>query len=546
MPSLKQSLEGKDLGHIRIVAELWGVEIQAQDALDGIKQISPALLDSELVRDIFEALPESAQNAVRDLQSERGRLGWSLFARKYGKVRKIGPARRDKEAVHRDPQSTSELLWYRGLIARDFFDGRGGPQEFAYIPEDLLSLLPLAKQETTDVFGRPARPAERKEVIAASDRILDEACTLLASLRMGMDETAVEEAEYWRTPPTMLMGLLRSAGILDAEDKPNPEAVRQFLEAERGEAMKQLVSAWLSSENFNELRLLPGLRVEGKWKNDALQSRHFLLGILRALPEGNWWNLASLVADIKERRADFQRPSGDYDSWYLVEEESGDYLRGFEHWDRVDGELIAFLVRGPLHWLGILDLGAAESGEDGISFRFNGWAKDLLSGRTPNGLGEEGDKLNVDSQGQIQASRSVPRAVRYQVARFCSWEEPKKGLYRYRLEAASLQRAKFAGLDISQLLKLLKSQASTDIAPNLLQALKRWEKEGTQAKMKEMIVLRLTSAGMLKALRASRAARYLGEPLGPNAIEVKAGARQQVMRVLTELGYLGEFQDEES
>lgn len=368
MPSLKQSLEGKDLGHILIVAELWGVDLQAQDALDAIKQLSPTLLNSELVQDVHEALPEEAQKALGELKSERGRLPWGQFTRKYGKVRKIGQARRDKEAVHRDPKSTSELLWYRGLIARDFFDSSSGPREYAYIPEDLLALLPVGNQKQLDIFGRPARPTERTHIIAANYRILDEACTLLASLRMGADKDAVNLAEDWLMPPKVHMALLHSAGILDARDKPAPEAVRNFLEADRGEALKQLASAWLSSEGFNELRLLPGLLIEGKWINDPLQTRHFLLEILQALPEGKWWNLASLIADIKERRADFQRSAGDYDSWYLRDVESGDYLRGFEYWDQVDGALIAFLVRGPLHWLGILDLAAPEKGVEGISF----------------------------------------------------------------------------------------------------------------------------------------------------------------------------------
>jgi len=52
-------------------------------------------------------------------------------------------------------------LWYRALLARAFFDTPGGPQEFAYIPTDLLSLLPVS-QGTADLqLGRPATPAER-------------------------------------------------------------------------------------------------------------------------------------------------------------------------------------------------------------------------------------------------------------------------------------------------------------------------------------------------------------------------------------------------
>ena len=45
---------------------------------------------------------------------------------------------------------------------------------------------------------------------------------------------------------------------------------------------------------------------------------------------------------------------------------------------------------------------------------------------------------------------------------------------------------------------------------------------------------------MLKELRASRAARYLGDPLGPTVIIVKAGAWEKVIGALAELGYLAE------
>ena len=36
----------------------------------------------------------------------------------------------------------------------------------------------------------------------------------------------------------------------------------------------------------------------------------------------------------------------------------GDYLRGFSTWDEVDGALVRFLITGPMHWLGLVDLAA--------------------------------------------------------------------------------------------------------------------------------------------------------------------------------------------
>jgi hypothetical protein len=113
----------------------------------------------------------------------------------------------------------------------------------------------------------------------------------------------------------------------------------------------------------------------------------------------------------------------------------------------------------------------------------------------------------------------------------------------YLISAAALEQARKQGLKVSQLLALLKANSSAPLPPNLLQALKRWEQQGTQARLQATLVLRLGSAAALKALRASKAARYLGEPLGPTAVVVKPGASQQVLGALLELGYLGELEE---
>ena len=50
-------------------------------------------------------------------------------------------------------------------------------------------------------------------------------------------------------------------------------------------------------------------------------------------------------------------------------EASGEYLRGFEHWDEVDGRLIRYIITGPLHWLGVLDLARPEAEQEVTAFR---------------------------------------------------------------------------------------------------------------------------------------------------------------------------------
>jgi hypothetical protein len=96
------------------------------------------------------------------------------------------------------------------------------------------------------------------------------------------------------------------------------------------------------------------------------------------------------------------------------------------------------------------------------------------------------------------------------------------------------------GLTVSQLLVLLNRYAKA-MPPSLVKALERWDKNGSEARMERLVILRVTSMEVLQALRKSRAGRFLGEPLGPTTIALKPGATQKVLAVLAELGYLGEI-----
>jgi hypothetical protein len=167
----------------------------------------------------------------------------------------------------------------------------------------------------------------------------------------------------------------------------------------------------------------------------------------------------------------------------------------------------------------------------------------LLKGKSPKASQTETGKVKVDSQGKLLVPRLAPRVVRYQLARFSAWLAPKTEAYVYQITAKSLEAARKQGLKVAQLVTLLKANSASSLPPNLLQALKRWEQNGSQIRLSAALVLRVQSAAALKALRASKAARYLGEPLGPTAITVKHGAGQNVLQVLTELGYLGELEE---
>ncbi len=541
MPDLAESLQGRDLGHLRIIAELWGIKLDEQDIHSATPHLTKSLLNKSNVDEMVSSLASGSRIALEDLAQHTARLPWAQFTRTYGEVREMGSAKRDRERPYENPISAVEDLWYRAFVARAFFDSPAGPEEFAYIPDDLLALIPRSAGADNPLMARQASAMEYERVFLANDRILDHACTYLAALRLGNtlpDSFLTPTGEQLTS--ILLKSILSANGLLDEAGTPLPEPVRIFLESRRSDALLQLFCAWKHSTQINELRLLPDLNVEGNWENDPLRTRLVILGYLSTLPADTWWNVGSFISAIKQRNPDFQRPAGDYDSWFIRRKADGEYLRGFEHWDEVDGRLISYLLAGPLHWLGVLDLARPEAGQEVTAFRLSGWSRALLQEESPKGFPPEEEPLIARSDARVSARRLVPRRVRYQLARFCEWEKETPDEYQYRVSSTSLSRARQQGLTVSQLITMLNRYAKA-VPPSLIKALERWEKQGSEVRLEKMVVLRVASEDILLALRKSRASRFLGEPLGPSTIAVKPGAIEKVLGVLAELGYLGEI-----
>ena len=569
MPSLAQTLPSNDIGLLRIIASFWGIELTSSDPAEAVIELAESLCDAELLEEVVSTLPEAGRSALEALEVENGRMPWVVFARRFGELREMGPGKRDRDLPHQHPVSAAEILWYRGLLAKVFLNGENGPQEFALIPDDLFMALdfaglvppapvvvpPLDQLDLTHepddlqseagnilpgkidgaVLGRPASPSEKAVPLNAGDHILDDACTYLSALRMGL------EPPVMRIPLSTLREFLLVSGIVTATG-PNAAEVKAFLESPRDKALVVLRKSWQESETFNELRQLPGLAFEGGWTNQPLAARELLLGLLENIPEGQWWSLPAFVRDLKDKFADFQRPAGDYDSWFIKRESDGVYLRGFANWDEVEGALVRYLITGPLYWLGFFDLAVPEEGVAPSAFRKHiDRSRSKVSSPPP----AESVKLTVTSQGKIIIPRLVSLAVRYQVARFCELDAEKDQEYHYRVTSASLKLAGTQGLKAEHLLGILRKQSSSPLPPPFIKALQRWDRNGAEAQVESLVVLKVSRPEVLNELRNSKAARFLGEPLGPTTVVIQPGAQARVMSALAELGILAEGRLEE-
>lgn len=534
MPDLEQSLLHADIGHLRIVAELWGLELESTEADSAREELCASLLDLEAVAETLEILPAESRSVLDELIRSKGKIEWSVFERKYGAMREMGAGKRDRERPHLKPVSISETLYYRGLLAKAFFETEKGAQEFAYIPDDLFTIVKheIHKEHEggkDEPLGRPATPAEKAHEIRATDHILDDATTYLAALRVGEFSGPHIKRD--------IQALLETAGLIKG-DVLHPEAVKKFLESSRADALTMLYDAWLASTTFDELRLIPGILCEGEWQNQALVTREFLMNLIAGIPPGKWWSLPAFVKGIKENYPDYQRPAGDYDSWFIKRESDGQFLRGFAYWDSVDGALIKRFIQ-ILHLLGKANLAAPEAGKEATAFlllsAFNETKEESAALNAP-----KGGKITVSSNGRIAISRAFSRAVRYQLARFCEWDEPQSDDYFYRVTAESLKRAAEQGLQAGQLLALLVKYTNGAVPPALVKALKRWDANGAEARVESLLVLRVSKPETMEEMRKSKAGKYFGEILSPTAVIVKSGAVQKVLAELAELGLLAE------
>ncbi|NIM96148.1 MAG: hypothetical protein GTO18_20820 [Anaerolineales bacterium] len=531
MKSLFHSLQDYDIGHLRVIAELWGLEFPGGSSVDVAEILSKQMLKKTLLMEIIESLPAIASEALKTLILQDGSAPLADYSRSFGGIREMGPGRRDREKPWRDPTSPLEILWYRGLIGRAFAESSSGVQEFAFIPNDLMEKLPVPEVDTHQTFGYPIpEPAIVQQV---STNAVDDAITLLADLRCTPSRIMPIEAERsiklnpllrQHRSTDLLLNLLTEATVLKAKPwTPDPEALKVFLEHSRIEVLHLLLSQWSESESWNDLQHVPGLDAAGgNWPNDPLQTRQAVLDILSALPLEQWWSIDGFIRAIHEERPGFQRPAGDFDSWYLQDPATGEFLDGFSRWGEVEGRLLRYIISGPLHWLGAVDLGMQTQSGGYSAFRLNPLIGSLLHDLTIPRITQPEGPVSIYPDGKIRMSRYAALTDRYQIARICECTGWVHDEYHFQVSPSSLQSATDQGLELNHIFSILKTACDNPIPKSLIDAIHRWGTQGCEAILEQTYVLRVKNPDLLEGIQSNRkTARYLKEILGPNTVIVR-------------------------
>jgi hypothetical protein len=316
--------------------------------------------------------------------------------------------------------------------------------------------------------------------------------------------------------------------------------VKGWLTAPQTQQLAALQEAWRDDATWNDLCAVPSLtceRVES-WlpRYDPAAVRQRILALLGRCPLDASWTLASFVTAAKEVDPDFQRPDGDYSSWYIRDADHGVYLTGYESWDRVEGVLIADLLMCPARWLGVV---AVAETEDGARCRVTETGARFL-GLLPAKPGEPDTlptSLVVHGDFRIEVPAPVNLYNRFQLQRFAELESAVPCWYR--LTAASLGRALSRGVQVDQILAFLQQASTRPVPPRVVGQLRLWASRLGQASLEEIAVLRVQDERSLKELKVLPETRSLiGRPLTPTSALVRKQDLPRLRRELRMLGYL--------
>ncbi len=573
MHDLRRSLVDYDLAMLRALARNRGVALATNVQGEAVDQLAAALREPLSVRTALAHLSPSARRALDALLAAGGRMRAPQFARAFGQVRPTGPGRLEREEPWRHPANPAEELWYAGLIFRAFADEVGGPGEFVFLPDDLRPLLPPPQLEPPgfplDIVPPPAGAlaAAAGGGEAHSPLVLDLFAYLVyiqnhhvrpyADPRPGEGRLARRDhaalCDRLASSDEARLVLLRHLAVRlgfvvqhDALLSLAPPAVKRWLAASPDRQLATLQEAWRDDPTWIDLCHVPALACDEatSWlqRYDPLLARQALLALLARCPPDAWWSVDSFVLAVKEIHPDFQRPDGDYTSWYIRDAGSGEYLSGFSSWDAVEGALIVDLLTRALHWLHVVDL---ATGQGGLACRLTAAGLRFLglAGAEPEAPPSPPILIRPDMS--IDLPHPANLYTCFQVERFADPLSPRApGIQggeqrRYRLSVGALGRALGRGVRVEQVLAFLR-QASDDRLPaNVAGQLRLWAGRFGQVKLEEMALLTAQSERVLKELSVLPETRALiGRILSPTTALVRWADLPRLRKALRDLGFL--------
>ncbi len=540
MPSLSDILREYEIDRLEMIAEQWGIDQEIDWRQKPYKQIAEKISDGKLLQEIISTIPTSALKTFQELSAHGGEMVRDLFTRSHGDLREMGAAIREKKRPDRDPRNDTELLYYRGVIALAFFERNGETKEYFFIPDEFtdLSLSHTQLSQTNNIRSLKRSPA-RSVVETSSIGILELIAFRLASLRGVIPETEFSNILSLETI-SFIDALLKEINIIDREGSIQTKKLANILLEDAKTLIPELFSRWKNSKKINDLRLLDTLTFEGQWVNNAIKPRKTILEIFRQLPSNYWFSIEDFVEWIYKHVPHYLRSGGEFDQWFIKEKGGGTFIKGFASWNMVDGALVYYFLHGPLNWFGLTRIGLTKKSDAQIVFMKTAHADGIID-EIENGISDEfAQEAIIHKNGDIFLPRNGNREQLYQFARFFTWIGKNEKFYQFRLSPVAIERARAQGMDPAQLKTIINKFGQKPIPTNTFSAIDRWQKNGSEIRIEDQVILRVKDNTILEQLATVINKKMVMEKLNKTTIIINRKDIRRFENIMQEMGYLVE------
>lgn len=556
MKDLYRCLDEYSPQMLQAIAEAWQATLPNGDTGEQVKGLVEAMLRPNALKDVIESLTPEARGALAEFAEQNGVLAGQRLMLRFGGIRRLGPARMERERPWREPANALEELYYKGLIYRAYGQIENHPAEIFVVPQQLLDRLPdlgiTAYPFLVESAPTPSHIAD------SGYALIEDLFAALVAIRQGR-YPAVKSGKL--DPTSVSMERLALGRRLIGPDQPDRMAfiqrllwrlrllynqkgvwqpswrAREWLRLTDEKRWQSVFLAWRDDPKWDELRLLPTLRYEETgWENQPVVGRRNLLQVLGKCPPGQWLTLDSFTQSLRRYRPDYLRPDGDFDSWFIRDARTNEYLRGLAAWEEIEGALARYIITRSLYWLGCVALGYAENDERPFAFRLTPLGHATLTGvnlPTSSAL-QPPAAINDDFTIVIPLAETMYQ--RYQLERLAEWQR-QNDTATYRLTAETVWQSHNAGIKVDQILAFLKRLSDDRIAPNVLRSLQAWGGRFGRVSLHRVVLLQAIDEHTMKQISARPELRALiTKVISPTTCLVSEENLDEIVQRLKNLG----------
>jgi len=339
-----------------------------------------------------------------------------------------------------------------------------------------------------------------------------------------------------------------------------------FIKEPPAQRVKRCFVAWLEGDFWNEILSIPGISVRGAKGREArvpqqiVKARQRVIAHLKRLPAQGWVDIEQLIEDIRATDYEFlfsrQYERSYYSSYYYYSYQPGtpysyygnplgwEFSPSFhdeaEGWDTVEVGFIMAIIREPLYWLGLVDLGyKGELGEP-IAYRLTplgAWVMGLgPEVEIPTGEG----RVIVQPNFQIFALDPISDATLATLDEFAERVSAERAV-EYKLTQQSVYKGQQAGWTAAKIIGFLEQASGSPLPQNVVRTLEEWDKLHHRIVFHRRVNLCQTATPeLMDELLADEQLRslFVSRPAPTAALVVRRkGAVKRIVQRLQERGY---------